>query len=401
MKKALAIIVILVLICSFCITSFANNNINYEAENTHSNQDDLNINAKSAILMEAETKKILYSKNSEEALPPASVTKIMTLLLAAEALAAENFSENDLVSISEYAASKGGSQVYLEPNEKISVRDLFKCTVIASANDAAVALAELVAGSEEAFVSQMNKRAQELGLTSTTFQNATGLDDTVTNHLTSAADIAIMSAELIKHDIILEYSSMWQDTIRDGAFVLTNTNRLVRYYDGCNGLKTGSTDKAGFCISATAKRNGMQLIAVVMGAETRDIRNSEAKKLLDYGFSTYSLYKQPQREIGSVRVLKGATDEAILISESVAIIVPKGTEKSIEVKTNTPESILAPVDTLSNVGSVEYWLNGEKIAESKILVKDGIDKISFIDFYLRLLSSVFNPNQEYSNLQNN
>jgi len=243
-------------------------------------------NARAYILMEASTGTVLLEENADEALPPASVTKIMTLLLVMEAIADGKLGWDDMVQTSEYAASMGGSQVFLEPGEEMSVTEMVKCVVVPSANDAAVALAERVAGSEEAFVRRMNERAAELGMKNTVFYNTNGLDDDVDGHVSSARDIAIMSRELItKHPKILEFSSIWMDSIRNGAFGLTNTNRLVRFYRGANGLKTGSTAKAKFCISATAERNGMQLIAVVMAAPSRDERNEIAKKLLDYGFA--------------------------------------------------------------------------------------------------------------------
>lgn len=225
------------------------------------------LDAKSALLMEAETGEVLYEMNADESLPPASVTKIMTLLLVMEAVDGGSISLEDNVSVSEKAAGMGGSQVFLSSGEQMSVETLIKCTVISSANDAAVALAEYVCGSEEAFVARMNERAAELEMNSTHFENATGLDDTTVNHVTSARDIAIMSAQLMRHDKILEFSSTWMDSIRDGAFTLTNTNRLVRFYDGATGLKTGSTSKAGFCMSATAKRGELHLIAVIMGGK--------------------------------------------------------------------------------------------------------------------------------------
>ena len=231
---------------------------------------------KAAILMEASTGKILYEKNADEALPPASVTKIMTLLLVMEAIEAGQINYTDMVTASAHACSMGGSQIYLKEGERMSVEDLIKSVVISSANDAAVALAEFISGSEEAFVSQMNERAGQLGMKNTSFENTNGLDDTAISHLTSARDIAIMSRELIKHKKITEYSSIWMDTIRDGSFGLTNTNRLIRFYRGATGLKTGSTSKAGFCISATAEREGMTLICIIMGASTRDERNSAA-----------------------------------------------------------------------------------------------------------------------------
>ena len=233
-----------------------------------------------AILMEAVTGQVLYEQNADEAMPPASVTKIMTLLLVMEAIEAGSLKWNDSVTASTRASSMGGSQIFLKEGEQMPVRDLVKSVVIASANDAALALAEAVSGSEEAFVRNMNQRAAELGMKNTVFENTNGLDDTAKNHVTSARDIAIMSRELIRHKEILTFSSTWMDTVRNGAFGLTNTNRLVRFYRGCNGLKTGSTAKAGFCVSATAERDGMTLICVIMGAANRDTRNAAAASLL-------------------------------------------------------------------------------------------------------------------------
>ena len=235
------------------------------------------VKADSAVLVDLATGTVLYSKNADLALPPASVTKIMTLLLFVEEVARGNIALDESISVSEYAASMGGSQVYLEPGETMTAEEMLKCVIIASANDAAVALAEKVAGSEEAFVARMNQRAAEIGMTNTHFENATGLDDDTVKHLTSAYDIALMSRELLKHELITKYSTIWMDTIRNGEFGLTNTNRLIRFYEGATGLKTGSTSKAGFCMSASAKRDGLHLIAVVMGAESRDIRNETAK----------------------------------------------------------------------------------------------------------------------------
>ena len=231
----------------------------------------------SCILTEASTGMVLYEYNPDENLPPASVTKIMTLLVVMDAIDDGKLGWDEMVQTSEYAASMGGSQVFLKVGEEMSVSDMVKCVVVSSANDAAVALAEKVAGTEENFVAKMNERAKELGMTNTVFKNTNGLDDTDEGHLTSARDIAIMSRELItKHPKILEFSSIWMDTIRNGAFGLTNTNRLIRFYRGANGLKTGSTSKAKFCVSATAERDGMELIAVIMAADTRDARNEAA-----------------------------------------------------------------------------------------------------------------------------
>ena len=248
----------------------------------------LALNCKSAVLMDATTGALLYTQNANEAMPPASVTKIMTLLLVMEAIDGGTLQLSDPISVSANAAGMGGSQVYLKEGESMSCEDLLKSVVISSANDAAVALAEHLCGSVEAFVKKMNEKAHTLGMTDTYFENVTGLDDTATQHLSSARDIAIMSRALIAHPTILQYSSIWMDTIRNGTFGLTNTNRLIRFYRGATGLKTGSTDKAGFCVSVTAQRDGLSLICVIMGAENRDIRNEQATRLLDWGFANFT-----------------------------------------------------------------------------------------------------------------
>ena len=305
MKKFISIVLIIVMLSLMSITTFAENETKSKAEKDSfysSANIDLGVQVGSVYLCEASTGKVLYAENEFKEASPASVTKIMTLLLVCEAIADGRINLGDRVIVSARAASMGGSQVFLEEGEAISVEDLIKSAVIASGNDAAVALAEHCYGSESAFVSRMNKRATELGLKNTNFENTTGLDDTTVNHFTCAADIARMSMELIKHSFILDYASIWQDTIRNGEFTLTNTNRLVRYYEGCNGLKTGSTDKAGYCVSATAKRGSVQLVAVVMGARTRDERNEAARTLLDFGFANYSLYERSSEFIEKIPV---------------------------------------------------------------------------------------------------
>ena len=386
MKKIISVFLVLSMILGFNFSVFANSETKNKAENASIG---FEIDAKSAVLMEATTGEVIYSKNEETSYSPASVTKIMTLLLVAEALKDEMFKLDDMITISGYAASMGGSQVFLEEGEKMSVEELIKCTVISSANDAAVALSELVAGSEALFVKKMNSRAIELGLKGTNFENVTGLDDTTVNHVTSAMDIAIMSCELIKHEVILKYSSLWQDTIRNGEFTLTNTNRLVRFYDGCNGLKTGSTDKAGFCMSATAKRYGMQLIAVVMGAETRDSRNEIAKKLLDYGFSTFSLYSQKENFIENIPVKFGAENFCSIYEGNFEKMFEKSKISKIEKVYSIPQSITAPVKRGEEIGKVEYILEGEKIGESSIYSKEDIKKITFLELYFKIISAIF------------
>lgn len=352
---------------------------------TDQSETDLGLNVNGAYLVEAKTGKVLYAENEFAAASPASVTKIMTLLLVCEALEAGKFNLEDTVTISDYAASMGGSQVFLEEGERMSVEELIKCTVIASANDAAVALAELVSGSEEAFVRSMNRRAAELGLKATSFENTTGLDDTTVNHYSCAADIAKMSRELIKHDIILKYSGMWQDTIRDGSFTLTNTNRLVRYYDGCNGLKTGSTDKAGYCVSTTAKRGNMQLIAVIMGAESRDARNAAARKLLDYGFASYALYEVEKKFIENVPVICGTSDFIPAISGEYCTIIEKGKTSAVEMIYEIPENITAPINEGEVIGKIIYKLDGIQIGESDILAGASVEKINLFGIFWRMI----------------
>ena len=346
---------------------------------------ELDPDVRSAYLIEAGTGDVLYAKDEFKGASPASVTKIMTLLLVAEALDDGRFDLDTIVSVSSHAASMGGSQVFLEEGERISVRDLIKSTVIASANDAAVALAELTSGSESAFVKRMNERADELGLTNTSFENTTGLDDTTTNHYSCAADIGKMSRELIKHDIILEYSSIWQDTIRNGEFTLTNTNRLVRYYDGCNGLKTGSTDKAGYCVSATAKRGNMQLIAVIMGAPSRDARNKAARELLDYGFANFAVYESGESFVESIPVLSGVKDFVPTHSSPFTAVVNKSKISSVEQIYDIPETLTAPISEGDVVGRIVYKLGDEQLGYSDIYAADSVDEITFFDILLRLL----------------
>lgn len=346
------------------------------------------VDCRSAILMEASTGQILYEKNSNEPLPPASVTKIMTLLLVMEAIAEGKIKYTDTVTASAHACSMGGSQIYLKEGEQMSVEDMIKSVVIASANDAAVALAEHVSGSEEAFVTQMNERAKQLGMVNTNFENTNGLDDTATAHLTSSKDIAIMSRELIKHKKITEYSSIWMDTVRDGQFGLTNTNRLVRFYKGATGLKTGSTSKAGFCISATAERDGMTLICVIMAAPTRDVRNSAATSLLDWGFANHAVYNSPKINIESIRTLGGCASKCDLNYVSFSSVVDKKHISKIEYKIELPESVTAPVKKGEKLGCIKYVVGEVEIGRVDILSAENINKISFFDILFRLLCAI-------------
>ena len=271
----------------------------------------------------------------------------------------------------------------------MTARDLIKSVVIASANDAAVTLAEHTYGSEDAFVRRMNERAAELGMTATHFENTNGLDDTAVNHVTSAGDIAIMSRELIRHGEILTYSSTWMDSIRGGAFGLTNTNRLVRFYPGCNGLKTGSTSKAGFCISVPAEREGMTLICVIMGAESRDIRNAAAVKLLDWGFATYGLFSAAGGELEPLRVTGGKNDSVKLSYPAFTAVLPKGDKGAVEHTVTLPASIPAPIRAGESVGVITYTCKGKALGEIPITATETVEKLGFWGLWVRLFRGVF------------
>lgn len=350
---------------------------------------DLSLTCKSAILMEASTGRVLYEKNADEALPPASVTKVMTLLLIMEEIDSGRLKYTDTVTASANAASMGGSQIFLKEGETMTVEDLLKSVIIASANDAAVALAEHIAGSEAAFVDRMNKRARELEMTSTNFENTNGLDDTTSNHVTSAHDIAIMSRELIKHRKILDYSSIWMDTIRNGEFGLTNTNRLVRFYKGATGLKTGSTSKAKFCISATACRDGMDLICVIMAADTRDIRNEEAKRLLDWGFANYELFETSAEKLGSIRVTGGTERFADIERGAFSCVVKKGDATKVKSFPELPESVAAPIKKGDTIGKYTFKIDGQTIGQIDVVSAVTVQKISFWELFGRILKGFF------------
>ena len=350
---------------------------------------DLGLTCKSAVLMEASSGEILYSHNMDEALPPASVTKVMTLLLVMEAIDSGRISYSDTVTASANAASMGGSQIFLKEGETMSVEDLLKSVVIASANDAAVALAEHIAGSESAFVAKMNARAAELQMRSTHFENTNGLDDTVTNHVTSARDIAIMSRELIKHRKILDYSSIWMDTIRNGSFGLTNTNRLVRFYNGATGLKTGSTSKAKFCVSATACRDGMDLICVIMGAESRDIRNEEAKKLLDWGYANYELFKCDGERVEQIKTVGGREPYAVAEYSGFSAVVKKGESGRVKKSVELPAELCAPIKKGDVIGKVVFNADGKKLGEVEIVSDSDIGKMNFGDLLARIFAIFF------------
>lgn len=345
----------------------------------------LDIKAKSAILMEVNTGEILYEMNSDEKLPPASITKIMSLLLITEAIDSGKMSVEDVITASEHACSMGGSQIWLEPGESMTVDDLLKAAVIASANDATVALGEAVAGSEEGFVALMNKKAESLGMTNTHFVNATGLD--AEGHISSAHDVAIMSAELIKHDLIKNYSTVWMDTLRDGESELVNTNKLVRFYNGTTGLKTGTTSGAGYCLSATAERNGLELVAVIMSGSSSADRFNGAKKLLDYGFANYEYASvAPKLEQTEIAVEKGVVKKIkISADESFCALLKSGEASSVTQKAELNQRLTAPVKVGDAVGTVNFYLNDEQIGSVNITAAEGAEKINFLTAFIWVL----------------
>ncbi len=348
----------------------------------------LDIKAKSAILMEVNTGKILYEHNSDQKLPPASITKIMSLLLIMEAIDNGKMSVEDVVTASEHACSMGGSQIWLEPGEAMTVDDLLKAAVIASANDATVALGEQIAGSEEGFVNMMNARANELGMTNTHFVNATGLD--AEGHVSSAHDIAIMSAALIKHDLIKNYSTVWMDSLRDGKSELVNTNKLVRFYEGTTGLKTGTTSSAGYCLSATAERNGLELVAVVMAGDTSQERFNCAKKLLDYGFSNYEYaIIKPELDVTHTNIMNGIQKELkITTSDNFGSLLKKGESSAVTQQINFNKNITAPIKKDDVVGTIDFFSDGQQIGQVDIIADETINKMSFLTAFLWILDGL-------------
>ena len=349
----------------------------------------LSLSCASCLLMEKETGAILLEENSHEKLEPASVTKIMTLLLVMEAVDSGRISLDDPVTVSAYAAGMGGSQVYLKEGEQMPVSEMIKCVTVVSGNDCAVALAEHLAGSEGAFVAQMNQRAQELGMADTTFLNCTGLP--AQGHVTSAHDIALMSRELIlNHPKIRDYTTIWMDSIRDGAFGLTNTNRLVRFYQGTTGLKTGYTSSAQYCMSATAERDGMELIAVVMRSPTVGQRFEDAKALLDYGFANYSLVPvYPDAPLAPVDVLLGVQAQVQpQLERDCRLLVRKGEEGQVGTRLSMAEDVEAPVERGQILGRLEVYVGEELRDTVPILAPEPVERLSIPGIFGRMLSKL-------------
>mgnify|MGYP004662159671 FL=1 len=340
---------------------------------------ELTLTSHAALLMEKTTGEILYAQNEHDALPPASVTKIMTVLLTMEAIDSGRIALDDMVTVSAYAAGMGGSQVFLAEGEQMSVDDLLKAVCVSSGNDAAVALAEHVAGVTELFVEQMNNRARELGMKDTHFVNCTGL--TAEGHLTSAHDIALMSRELLlHHPEVRNYTTIWMDTLRSGTFGLSNTNKLIRFYEGATGLKTGFTQEAGYCISATAERDGMELIAVIMKGNTSDSRNADAKMLLNYGFSTYTLTDiQPEEPLPVLPVTLGAADTVTLTlpEEGRTLLLEKSRSGGLTQTVELPETVAAPVQAGQQVGTLTVQQDGAALLTVPIVAAETVEKLSW------------------------
>ncbi len=387
-----------IFIIFFIFNIFTINVINIFANDTEENSqnnESLEIAAKAAILIDQNSGEVLFEYNANERLSPASITKLMTLFIIYESINEGKISFEDEVTISEHAASMGGSQIFLAANEVQTVRDLTKSIAIASANDAAVAMAEYIAGSEEEFVKLMNEKAKELGLTNTNFENACGLDEDTTNHYMSARDIAILSRNImLKYPEIQEFTTKWQDTIvhktskGEEEFGLTNTNKLLKWYDGTTGLKTGSTQKALYCVSATATKDDLSLIAVVMGASDAKTRFLEAVKMFEYGFSNYESVEIEKEGVkkASVLVYKGDSDFVDAVtSESVNIVLKKGEDKNITSEIEVLENVKAPIDAGTKLGEVIYKNNGEEIARVNLVATQNVAKANFGDMIKKLL----------------
>ena len=347
------------------------------------------VTAPSAVLIEPETMKVLYEKNAHEQRACASVTKVMTLILVMEAIDSGKLSWDQMITASAHAASMGGSDIWLEEGEQMSVTDMVKATVVASANDAAVALAEAVSGTEDEFVRQMNEKAKALGMENTVFKNCNGLDEE--GHLTTAYDVALMSCELIKHEEIFEFTSIWMDELRGGKTQIVNTNKLLKSYNGITGLKTGTTSQAGSCISATAERDGLSLVAVVLGSETGTDRFKAAATLLDYGFANYKKTNLilPEDAPMEIKVKNGMENSVQLKYEIPKDIITESAKSQLEAKVELPEEIEAPVTENQSLGTVSFYSGEEKIAEYPILSGGSSKEVNFQDIFAFMIKNLF------------
>ena len=346
---------------------------------------ELQVAGKSAVLMDVATGTVLYESNSHEKLAPASVTKVMTMLLIMEAVDSGKIAMTDTVTASETAAAKGGSQIFLKAGETMPVSDMLKSIAVSSANDCACAMAEHLAGSEEAFVAQMNRRAEELGMQDTRFVNCTGLDDgeNAADHKTSAHDIALMSRQLLKfHPDIRKFTTIWMDTVRNGTFGLSNTNKLIRFYQGATGLKTGFTSGAGYCLSATAQRDGMELIAVVMGADTSASRNAACKQLLDYGFANFAVINLTLEDAEPVPVKLGKVDSvSVILGETGGILLDKAQKSSVSMELSVEESVTAPVSQGQRLGTLTVKSGEQILREIPLIASEGVQRMDFGDLF--------------------
>ena len=353
---------------------------------------ELDVAGKSAVLIDAATGTVLYEKNAHEKLAPASVTKVMTMLLIMEAIDSGKIGWDDMVTASETAAAKGGSQIYLKAGENMSVTDMLKSIAVSSANDCACAMAEHIAGSETAFVDLMNKRAKELGMNDTHFVNCTGLDDDpeAQNHLTSAYDIALMSRQLLtKHPDIKKFTTIWMDTVRGGTFGLSNTNKLVRFYRGCTGLKTGFTSSAGHCLSASACRDGLELIAVVLGAESSQSRFEACKQMLDYGFANYALVKPELTEENAVAVKLGAAKTVTAVPTQLPqLLIDKAQRGDVNIHIELEEQVSAPVSQGQKLGTLTVRAGEQVLAQVNMVAKDAVPRLSWWQIFVQILQRI-------------
>ncbi len=405
MKKIIAILLTLLIICGVSAPAYAEDIVPVFLEEDDNETVDaaifdegtpaavlseLQISAPSAILMEKETGKVIYEKKADDKLEPASVTKVMTLLLIVEALESGKITLEDMVTTSAYAASMGGSQIYLEEGEQMSVRDMLKSVVVASANDCAVALAELISGSESVFVAKMNDRARELGMTNTNFSNCSGLLDD-RNHVSTARDIAVMSRELIRHDVIKEFTKIWMDTVRNGEFGLSNTNKLIYYYKGATGLKTGFTSRSMYCLSATAERDGVEYIAVVLHCDTSANRFESSKTLLSYAFANYALISvNPDSALLPVRVELGKTPYVQpVIQGTDKLLVEKDAAPSVTKDVQVVDRISAPLNAGDKLGTLIVKSGDNVLGEYPIVAGDSVGRLSWGDVFSRFLKILF------------
>lgn len=381
MKRLISFLLCVVMIVPLFVTSSAEGEMPVE------------VKARAAVLMDQTTGKVLMKMNEHEKLYPASVTKIMSMLLVMEAIDSNKIRLTDIVTTSPVAASKGGSQIWLKEGETMSVDELLRATAVYSANDACTALGEYVAGSDEAFVVMMNERAAQLGMKNTHFENCTGLDDDSETHLTTAYDIALMSRELMKHELIKEYTTIWMDSLRDGKTELVNTNKLIRFYNGATGLKTGTTNKAGCCVSATATRDGTSLVAVVMGSENSSDRFEGAKAMLNWGFANYSSVT-PQIDkklIADVNIVMGEERKITpQIPPAMSVLIPKGRENDIVQNVELVAEVEAPVESNQTLGTVTVSLDGEVLGKYNLTSPHYVDRLSFKTVFCRLLAVLCN-----------